>query len=72
MSGRVSSMLPKDKILAIVGKLQFCARVVRAGTMFVRRLINCAKKLKNLHHVVRLCAETRKGLGLVGEVYGEP
>ena len=52
----------KRQILAIVGKLQFCARVVRAGTMFVRRLINCAKKLKNLHHVARLCVETRKDL----------
>ena len=52
----------KRQILSIIGKLQFCAKVVRSGVMFIRRLIQCSKKLKNLHNVAKLSYETKKDL----------
>ena len=52
----------KRELLSLIGKLAFCSRVVRAGKMFYRRLIQCSKKVKNLYHVVKLCKETKKDL----------
>ena len=44
----------KRDILSLIGKLVFVSKVVRSGRSFVRRLIEVAKKVKNLNHSVRL------------------
>ena len=44
----------KRDLLSLIGKLIFVSRVVRCGRMFVRRMIDVAKKVKHLHHMVKL------------------
>ena len=45
------------EILSIIGKLQFCAKVVRDGSKFIRRLIELSKRPKLLYHKVRITKE---------------
>ena len=52
----------KRKLLRLVGKLAFAARVVRSGRAFIGRLIALAKSVKPLHHHVRLSAAARKDI----------
>ncbi len=47
----------KYEILSIIGKLQFCARVIRNGFMFTRILINISKRARNLHHRIYITSE---------------
>lgn len=49
----------KRRLLSLIGKLTFVARVVRAGRIFTRRLIELSKKPKFLHHRVRLNKDAR-------------
>ena len=49
----------KRDILSIIGKLSFISRVVKSGRSFVRRMIETSKKVKHLHHTVRLGCEFR-------------
>jgi hypothetical protein len=44
----------KREILSLLGKLIFISRVVRCSRTFVRRIIQLSKKVKHLHHSVRL------------------
>ena len=44
----------KRELLSLVGKLIFISRVVRSGRTFVRRIIDLSKRIKHLHHRVRL------------------
>lgn len=44
----------KRRLLSLVGKPTFIAKVVRSGRTFTRRLIELSKKPKFLHHHVRL------------------
>ena len=55
-------MVSKRKLLKVVGKLAFAARVVRTGRAFLGRLIGLAKTAKALHHRVRLSAAARADL----------
>ena len=52
----------KRQLLSLIGKLSFCARVVRSGNKFIRRLINLSKKVRNLHHLVKVTAQARADL----------
>ena len=52
----------KRKLLSIVGKLSFVAKVVRCGRTFTRRLIELSKKPKYLHHRVRLNKAARSDI----------
>ena len=52
----------KREVLSIVGKLSFAARVVPAGRLFLRRLIQLSTTAKCLHHHLRLNTETRADL----------
>ena len=52
----------KRKLLKLIGKLAFAARVVRSGRAFLGRLIGLAKRAKALHHVVRLSAQARSDI----------
>ena len=49
----------KRELLSIIGKLLFVARVVRPGRTFVRRMIDLSKRIKHLHHKIRLNKEFR-------------
>lgn len=44
----------KRQLLSLIGKLEFICRVVRHGRSFLRRLIELSKKVKKLHHKLRL------------------
>ena len=52
----------KRQLLKIIGKLAFAARVVRSGRAFLGRLIGLSKKIKALHHRVRVSEAARKDL----------
>ena len=56
------SSCTKREILSIIGRLSFCARVVRDGNKFLRRLIQASKKVKNLHQKITLTNETKRDL----------
>ena len=49
----------KRELLSLIGKLSFCARVVRDGKKFLRRLISLSKKASNLHHRLGITAQAR-------------
>ena len=55
-------LISKRRLLRVVGKLAFAARVVRTGRAFLGRLIGLAKSAKALHHRVRLSAAARADL----------
>ena len=44
----------KREILSLIGKLIFISRVVHCGRTFVRRMIDLCKKVKHLHHTIKL------------------
>jgi hypothetical protein len=44
----------KRQLLSLIGKLEFICKVVRHGRTFLRRLIEVSKKVKQLHHKLRL------------------
>ena len=52
----------KRRLLSIIGKLAFAARVVRSGRAFLGRLLGAAKQAKALHHHVTLTEEARADL----------
>lgn len=47
-------MCSKRELLSLMGKLIFISRVVKSGRSFVRRIIDLSKRIKHLHHRVRL------------------
>ena len=52
----------KRELLSLIGRLAFAARVVPAGRLFCRRLIQLSTSVDKLHHHVYLNAETREDL----------
>ena len=52
----------KREILSLLGKLNFCAQVVKNGAKFTRRLIECAKKGKTLNSKLTLNRQTQKDI----------
>jgi len=50
----------KRQLLSIIGKLTFVSKVVRSGRTFVRRMIELSKKVRVLHHKIRLNVEFQK------------
>ena len=52
----------KRKLLKLIGKLAFAARVVRSGRAFLGRLIALSKKVKGLHHRIKITGEARRDL----------
>lgn len=55
-------VISKRRILKIVGKLAFAARVVRTGRAFLGRLISLAKSAKALNHRIRISAAAKLDL----------
>ena len=54
--------MTKRRLLRVIGKLAFCARVVRTGRAFLGRLIGLSKSTKHLHHHVSLSPSARADL----------
>ena len=52
----------KRRLLSLIGKLAFAAKVVRSGRAFLGRLLGAAKHAKALHHHVHLTEEARADL----------
>ena len=52
----------KRRLLSLIGKLAFAAKVVRTGRAFLGRLLGAAKQAKALHHHIRLNEEARADL----------
>ena len=44
----------KRSLLSLIGKLAFAAKVIPAGRIFVRRLIEASTKVPSLHHHIRV------------------
>ncbi len=53
------SQCTKRELLSIVGKLQFCSKLVIPGHMFIRHLIHLSKKPKELYHKVTLMNQAK-------------
>ena len=49
----------KREVLSLIGKLSFAAKVVPAGRLFLRRLINLSTTVVKLHHHIRVTADAR-------------
>ena len=63
----IHSMLPrhtckKHEMLRLIGKLSFAAKVVPAGRIFLRRLIDKSTEVSSLHHHLTLTNDTRADL----------
>ena len=54
-----TTICTKRQLLKLVGKLAFAARVVRTGRAFIGRLIQLSKKVKHLHHRIRINKQAR-------------
>ena len=52
----------KRELLSLIGSLSHACRVVRAGRVFLRRLIDLSMKASQLDHFIRLNAEARADL----------
>ena len=52
----------KQELLSLIGKLSFAAKVVPAGRLFLRHLIDLSTTAKKLHHHIRITADTREDL----------
>ena len=49
----------KRELLSLIGKLYFAAKVIPAGRIFLRRLIDLSTSVKKLHHHITLTAGAR-------------
>ena len=52
----------KRELLSLIGKLSHVCKVVQAGCIFLRRLIDLSTKAKNLDHWIKLSAEFQADL----------
>ena len=54
--------LTKHELLSLIGKLSLATKVVPAGCLFLRRLIDLSTTVDRLHHHLRIGAEARADL----------
>ena len=47
----------KRELLSLIGKLSFCCKVLPAGRMFLRRMIDLSTTVSHLHHRISLTTE---------------
>ena len=52
----------KRQLLSLIGKLSFACKVVPAGRIFLRRLIDLSCSVTRLHHHIRITNEARLDL----------
>ena len=63
----IQSLRRKDKctkyqLLSLVGKLSFACKVISAGRIFLRRLIDLSCTVSRMHHRLRLCTDAHLDL----------
>ena len=61
----------KRELLSLIGSLSFAAKVVKPGRIFLRRLIDLSKSVKELHYHILLNAEARKDIMWWSEFIGQ-
>ena len=49
----------KKELLSVIGKLLFCCKVLPAGRMFLRRMIDLSTTVKKLNHHIPLTTEAQ-------------
>ena len=49
----------KRELLSLIGKLSFACKILPAGRIFLRRLIDLSTTIKQLHHHIRLATDAR-------------
>ena len=49
----------KQQLLSLIGKLSFACKVVPAGRIFLRRMIDLSCSVSRIHHHIRLTKEVR-------------
>ena len=49
----------KQELLSLIGKLSFACKILPAGRMFLRRLIDLSTTVKQLHRHIRLTTDAR-------------
>ena len=49
----------KRELLSLIGKLSFSCKILPAGRIFLRRLIDLATTVKHLHHHIRITTNAR-------------
>ena len=52
----------KRELLSLIGKLSFACKVVPAGRIFLRRLIDLSMTVKHLHHHIRISRDAQLDL----------
>ena len=52
----------KHELLSLIGKLSFACKVLPAGRIFLRRLIDLSTKVQKMHYHIRLTADARLDL----------
>ena len=52
----------KRELLSLIGKLSFCCKVLPAGRIFLRRLIDLSTTVSKLHHHLSLTVEAKLDL----------
>ena len=67
ISTEVNTWLSREKatkrqLLSIIGKLSFVSRVIRTGRAFISRLLAVTKRVRALHHHVKLTSEAKADL----------
>ena len=56
------SKVTKRQLLSLIGKLSFAAKVIPAGRIFLRRLIDLSATVKKLHYRISLTAEAKEDI----------
>ena len=77
---RGKAVCSKRQLLSLIGKLMFCSNVVKDGRKFVGRLIELSKRVRHLHHKVKLnkqaqadinwwllCMDEHNGISMISE-----
>ena len=56
---RISKKCTKRELLSLIGKLSFACKVVPAGSIFLKRMIDLSTKVDCLHHRIRITLDAR-------------
>ena len=59
----------KRQLLSLIGKLSFSCKVLPAGRIFIRRLIDLSTTVRQLHHHIRLTVDGRLDLQMVANLF---
>ena len=58
----IKQKITKRELLSLIGKLSFAAKVIPAGRIFFRRLIDLSTSVTKLHHHITLNAHAKEDI----------